>query len=160
MKLNKTLMVILLATQTLPAFAGHDGHGRKHLHSERERQHEHIKQGLKSGALTRGEADILWREQRELRQLERELRQDQRLKPWQRRYLLTRYSEHGKHIRALSQNDLYRHHPRKKSHKHHDDEDRSDRYGHYEHDAGKDDDVLLWATLGIMGVVLVDQLND
>jgi len=163
MRLNKPLMAFLVAIQTLPAFAahGHDGSGRDRLQNERERQHEYIRQGLKSGALTRREADILQREQRELRQLERELREDKRLKPWERRYLLGRSSELGEHIRALTHNELYRQHrPRKKSHERHYDEHHKDQRGDYGREVDKDDDVLLWATLGIMGVVLVEQLND
>lgn len=161
MRLKKTLIVLLLTAQSLPAFAGHghDHPGRDRLHDERAGLQHAFKHGLKSGALTRQEADILRQEQRELRQLERELSEDHRLMRWERRYLSERYAELGKHVRHLANNDHYRQrYPRNKSHEQHDDHG-DDEYDYSSHKVNSDEDILLWASLGIMGVVLVDQLN-
>lgn len=160
MRLKKTLMTILLAALPLPAMAGHGS-----LDKERERHHRAIEKGIRSGALTRQEARVLQREQRELHYLERELRGDGKFKKWERRYLQSRYAELGRHVRDLKQNKATR-----KRHHHgerHDPYRYDYRYGYQDtdRDAGhkkgaNDDEWLLWTGLGVMGVLLVDQLND
>ncbi len=158
MKLEKTLMTILLAALSLPAVAGHDSLDKAHEHHRRA-----IEKGIKSGALTRPEVRVLRHEQRELQYLERDLRSDGKLRKWERRYLQSRYAEFGGHVRELKQNKVTRKHHHKPGH--HDPYRYDHHYGYQDTDKhhkkdSNDDEWLMWTGLGVMGVLLIDQLND
>jgi len=95
--------VVLLAS--LPAAAGH-GHGR--IGDRLERQHQRIEQGIESGELTRREARKLYKQQRRIGNLARELRDDGRLTRKERRILQHRLDRASARIFALKHNNHQR----------------------------------------------------
>ena len=84
---------------------GHDGfRGRptygwdRSIDRRQEHQRERIVQGLRSGEVTRHEAQRLFAEQRDLRQQERAFRSDGVLSPWERREMHQDLNAAGRHI--------------------------------------------------------------
>jgi hypothetical protein len=90
--------VCLLAAA--PVYAGHGGGIGERL----ERQERRIEQGIRSGELTRREARALKREQRKLRSLVREFREDRLLGKRERRILTRKLDRASDNIYELKHN--------------------------------------------------------
>ena len=108
----KTLTITLLAASfgliaTVPAYAGH-GHSYDRLYDRMERQQERIEHGIDSRELTRKEAKILKKQQRRIRRLAREFREDGWLSKRERRILRRKLDRASEQIRELKHNDLNR----------------------------------------------------
>jgi hypothetical protein len=85
--LSKTLLISSLCLLTaLPVYA-HDAGRHAGIKDRMERQHARIEQGIDSGELTRKEVKVLKRQQREVRHLARDFRDDDRLCKKERRKL-------------------------------------------------------------------------
>lgn len=102
--MNKYVIIAALLT-SLAAFAGAEEHIQKaHPHPRRNqvarrehRQHDRIKQGVKSGELTKEEAKGLRSEQKEIREERREMMKDGHLSKEEHKELnqdLNKASEH------------------------------------------------------------------
>ena len=112
--LTKTLLTTSLCLfAATPVFAG-NGHGHGGIHQRMERQERRIEQGVRSGELTRLEARKLIRNQREIRHLARDFRDDGRLSRRERAILQDRLDVASAKIRAFKHNDRARptHHHR------------------------------------------------
>jgi CRISPR/Cas system-associated endoribonuclease Cas2 len=96
--LSKTIFFLLALGLAMPAFA------RVSLHDMGQNQMRRIQQGIYSGELTRGEARVLRREQRNIRQLKRRFLRDGRLSRGERRALRHRYTKASRHIYRLKHN--------------------------------------------------------
>ena len=87
--------VILIMTFAAPVFAGLKSHGvDRREHQQRQR----IKQGVKSGALTKDEARALAAEQKAIRAKEREMKSDGSLTREERKELHHDLNEASKNI--------------------------------------------------------------
>ncbi len=112
----KTLTKTLLAASfcliaTVPAYAGHghsNGHSHDRLIDRLERQHVRIEDGVESRELTRKEAKILKKQQRHIRQLAREFREDGWLSKKERRILRHKLDRSSRQIREFKHSDLNR----------------------------------------------------
>lgn len=112
----KTLTKTLLAASfcliaTVPAYAGHGhsyGHSNDRLVDRMERQHERIEDGIESSELTRKEAKILKKQQRRIRRLAREYREDGWLSKKERRLLRHKLDRSSQQIREFKHNELNR----------------------------------------------------
>jgi hypothetical protein len=82
----------------LDGHARHDVHERRKIDQRQHEQHERIAQGLRSGELTRREADRLMHEQREIRELERQFLADGHLSSRERGALHAELNEASRHI--------------------------------------------------------------
>ncbi|MEN8179924.1 MAG: hypothetical protein ABFS39_15090 [Pseudomonadota bacterium] len=108
----KTLTKTIIAASfclvaTVPAYAGH-GHFNDRLIDRMERQHERIEDGIQSRELTRKETKILKRQQRRIRRLVREFREDGWLSKKERRILRNKFDRASFKIREFKHNDLNR----------------------------------------------------
>ncbi len=110
--LNKTLMAVSLSLfVAVPAFASHgdDRPMKKHNIEQRlERQQQRIHQGVKDHQLTRKEAKLLRRQQRELRQLAHRFYKDGYLSKKERRVLDQELRHSSRLIKRLRHNELER----------------------------------------------------
>ena len=117
MNIFKTLMIVPMACLvSLPVYAhqyGHDGYSR--FDKRVERQHARIREGVKSGELTRKEAGKLRKQQKNIARHERKLSRDGDLTRHERRKLDRRQDKASKRIYRLKHNDVFRGH----HHKHH-----------------------------------------
>ncbi len=102
-QLSKALFVLLALGLALPAFAGNS------LYNIERSQMHRIQQGIYSGKLTRGEAVVLKREQRSIRQLKRRFLRNGHLSMGERRTLKNRYASASRHIYRLTHNRATRH---------------------------------------------------
>ena len=101
--LSKTIFVLLALGLAMPAFA------RTSLHDMEREQTRSIQQGIHSGELTRGEANVLRQEQHSIQQLERRYLRDGHLSRGERQTLMNRYAQAGRHIYQLKHNRQARH---------------------------------------------------
>lgn len=117
----------LLGMFALPAIAhDYDDHGRHDNRFEQrlDRQHWRIKQGIRSGELTRKEAKRLRRQQRRIDKLEHKFSRDGHIDRYERRVLRSKLDDASQRIYRFKHNDRYRgryndrHH---RSHRRHDD---------------------------------------
>jgi DNA-binding CsgD family transcriptional regulator len=115
-----TLIAITISLLTAaPAFAFHgDDYGMKHnrVYERLERQHHRIKVGVRKHQLTRKEARILKRHQRDIRYLLRLFSEDDHLSKRERRILERELSHSSRQIRRLKHNDLERYADRHQRH--------------------------------------------
>ncbi|MGD2083225.1 MAG: hypothetical protein PVF91_09675, partial [Chromatiales bacterium] len=87
----------------------HRGHGRfLYFNARSDRQQERIEQGIRSGALTREEAEKLLDQQRRLDRTMDRFAADGRLTAEERRILEDRYNRASDRIADLKHNDRYR----------------------------------------------------
>ncbi len=96
--LGKAVLILLALGLTMPAFA------RAPLHQKERIQMHRIQQGIYSGELTRGEARVLRKEQRNIRRLKKRFLRDGRLSKRERRTLRHRYKKASRHIYHLKHN--------------------------------------------------------
>jgi len=89
------VVLIVLATFIAPAFAGTDDPG---VNKRQHRQKDRIKQGVRSGELTKEEAKSLRGEQKAIRQKERAYKSDGTLTKDERKELHQELNESSKHI--------------------------------------------------------------
>ena len=113
MKTRKLLWTVpLLGMLAMPAIA-HDYHNHNRFENRFEqrldRQHARIKQGVRSGELTRKEAKLLRRQQRGIRQLLREFRDDGWLSKKERRILTKKLDRASRRIWEYKHNEFTRH---------------------------------------------------
>ncbi len=125
---NTLLTTAVCLFIALPVYAGHGGqghggqghgghgHGENRLLDRIDRQHERIKQGAKSGELTRKEVKILKRQQHKIRHLSRHFREDGYLGKKERRILRRKLDRASDNIRELKHNDVYRYAHRNRRH--------------------------------------------
>lgn len=105
--ITKTLVAISICLiASAPTYAGH---GKSRLLDRFERQHERIQNGIASGQLTRGEAKKLKKQQRGIRRLTREFREDGRLNKNERRILTAKLDKASNRIWKFKHNNHYRH---------------------------------------------------
>ncbi len=97
-RLSKILFVLLALGLAMPAFA------RTSLHNVERNQMHRIQQGVYSGALTKGEARVLRKEQRNILQLKRRFLRDGHFSRGERRTLKNRYANASRHIYRLKHN--------------------------------------------------------
>lgn len=95
---SKTLFVLLALGLAMPAFA------RTSLHDMQREQARSIQQGIHSGELTRAEVRVLRQEQSNIQKLERRYLRDRHLSRGERRTLMNRYTQAGRHIYRLKHN--------------------------------------------------------
>ncbi|MCP3669940.1 MAG: hypothetical protein GY814_05815 [Gammaproteobacteria bacterium] len=100
--LTGTLLFLLTLGLAMPAFA------RISLYDLEREQRWRIKEGVRSGELTRKESKTLHREQRNIRRLKRHFVRDGRISRHERRTLRKRYSRAGRHIYRLTHNQRTR----------------------------------------------------
>lgn len=100
--LSRTLLFLLALGLAMPAFA------RTSLYDLERRQMQRIQQGIHSGELTRKEARILRREQRDIRRMKRHFVRDGRISRHERRVLRKRYAKAGRHIYRFKHNSRTR----------------------------------------------------
>jgi hypothetical protein len=108
---SKTLVIagLLGLFASLPVFAAYaHTHNGKSIHQRLERQQQRIEQGIASGELTRKESKVLQRQQRKVRSLTREFRDDGRLSKKERRVLTRKLDKLSDKIWRLKHNDVYR----------------------------------------------------
>lgn len=110
--LNRTLIALSLSMfVAVPAFAAH-GYDRPlkrdNVFERLERQHHRIDQGVRHRQLTRKEAKILRRQQRDIRNLARLFYRDGHFSKKERRLLNRQLSESNQRIKRLKHNDLER----------------------------------------------------
>jgi hypothetical protein len=112
MKLMTGLVVIpLLAALSTPALADRgyrDDYRAQHFDQRFDRQHWRIKQGVKSGELTRKEARKLRKQQRRIDRLERRFSSDGYLDRRERRVLRKKQNRASERIYRYKHNDRYR----------------------------------------------------
>jgi len=96
--LTGTLLLILGLGLALPAFA------RSSLYDLERQQMRRIQQGIHSGQLTRKEAKVLRREQRDIRRLKRHFVRDGRVSRHERRVLRKRYARADRRIYRYKHN--------------------------------------------------------
>ncbi|MBT8440259.1 MAG: hypothetical protein KJO91_11070 [Gammaproteobacteria bacterium] len=117
MKILKTLMVLPIACLiSMPVFAhqyDHDGYSR--FDKRVDKQKSRIRQGVKSGELTRKEASKLRHQQKKIAKLERKLSRDGYLTRHERKKLNRRQNKASERIYRLKHNDQSRDH----GHQHH-----------------------------------------
>ena len=113
MKIRHTLWAIpLLGMLAVPAIAdGYRDHGYHDNRFEQrlDRQHLRIKQGVRSGELTRKEAKRLRKQHRRIVRLERKFSRDGHLSRQERRTLRQKLDAASDRIYRLKHNDRYRH---------------------------------------------------
>jgi len=123
MKILKTLMVLPIACLvSMPVFAHQYGdHGYSHFDKRVEKQKSRIREGVKSGELTRKEASKLRHQQKKIARLERKFRRDGYLTRHERKKLNRQQNKASERIYRLKHNDLSRNYGRKhhKSHRGH-----------------------------------------
>ncbi len=95
---SKILFVLLALGLAMPAFA------RTSLHDMERTQVRSIQQGIRSGELTKGEVRVLRQEQRSIQRLENRYLRDGHLSRGERRALMNRYVQAGRHIYQLKHN--------------------------------------------------------
>jgi len=96
--LTKTIFVLLALGLAMPAVA------RTSLYGVERSQMRSIQQGVRSGALTRGEAKVLHHEQRKISKLKRRFQRDGRFSRGERRTLKHKYASASRHIYRLKHN--------------------------------------------------------
>jgi uncharacterized protein HemX len=107
-RLNKTLMAITLSlAATAPAFAGHAERGDR-IGERLERQQNRIEHGIENRELTRKEARVLKQQQRKIRRLAREFRDDGRLSKKERRILRAKLDRASERIWEFKHSDRSR----------------------------------------------------
>lgn len=133
MKLRITLWAIpLLGMLAAPAIAARgydDDHRQNRIEQRIDRQHQRIKQGVRSGELTRKETKRLRKQHRSIVKLERRLSWDGHLGRHDRRTLHRKLDAASEWIYRLKHNDRYRdgragHHKPYRSHERHSDDTR------------------------------------
>jgi hypothetical protein len=97
-----SLLILLALGLTMPVFA------RGSLYDMQREQRWRIKEGIHSGELTRKEARVLRREQRNIRRMKRHFVRDGRISRHERRVLKRRYARAGRHIYRLKHNNRTR----------------------------------------------------
>jgi len=128
---SKLLAVAALSGLMLAApavMADRDGSRFEH---RADRQQARIEHGVRNGSLTRKEAKILRRDQRELARMERRFAKDGRLDKHERKVLKREYRDASQRIRHFKHDDDYRH-KHKYTYKHKDRYRVDDRY--WDHD--------------------------
>lgn len=112
MNIFKTLMIVPLACLvSMPVAShqyGHDGYSR--YDKRVERQQSRIRQGVKSGELTRKEAKKLRSQQKKIAKLERKFSKDGHLSRHERKKLERHQDKASKRIYRLKHNDDIRGH--------------------------------------------------
>lgn len=96
--ITRTVLLLLALGLAVPAFA------RAPLYGEERNQMRRIQQGIYSGELTRGEARVLRKEQRNIRRLKKRFLRDGRLSKHERRTLRYRYKKASRNIYRLKHN--------------------------------------------------------
>jgi len=126
MNMFKTLMVVPLACLiSMPVFAhsyGYEGYSR--FDKRAERQHSRIRQGVKSGELTRKEAGKLRGQQKKIARMERRFKSDGDFTRHERKKLERHQDKASKRIYRLKHNDVdrgrhHKHHKHQQSHRGH-----------------------------------------
>lgn len=109
MKTFTTLSLLpLLATMSFPALAHYDHDGYSKFDQRIERQHKRIKQGVRSGELTKKEAKKLRQQHRHIKKLNRKFAQDGHLNRYERKTLRRELDLASKRIYRLKHNDRAR----------------------------------------------------
>ena len=112
MKIRTTLWVIpllgMLAAPAIAARAYDEHHRDSRIEQRLDRQHQRIKQGVRSGELTHREADRLRRQHRQILRLERRLSRDGHLGRHDRRTLHRELDAASGRIYRLKHNDRFR----------------------------------------------------
>jgi hypothetical protein len=138
MKTQNTLWaVVFLAMLITPAWADrnhYDGHYDNRFEQRQDRQHWRIKQGIRSGELTRKEAKRLHRQQRRLEKLANRFADDGYLDRQERRELRRRLNAASDRIYRLKHNDRYRF-DRKRRHERYSDYNHEGYLGRKHHDS-------------------------
>jgi hypothetical protein len=117
MNILKTLAVTpLLVLLAAPAMA-HPKHADNGVRERIERQEMRIKQGVRSGQLTRHEAKRLKHNQRDVSLLYKQLRRDGRLDRLDRKLLRRELDRNGKLIKRLKHNQREAYRNRSKHHR-------------------------------------------
>ena len=128
MKIQKTLWtVVFLGMLTMPAWADrdhYDGYYDNRFEQRQDRQHRRIQKGIRSGELTRKEAQRLRKQQRRIEKMADRFTYDGYLDRRERRELKRRLNAASDRIYRLKHNDRYRF-DRKRRH---------DRYSGYNRD--------------------------
>jgi len=107
--LTKSLFAVaMVLVISAPVYAGHNERGGD-VRDRLERQHSRIEHGIDSGKLTRKEAKVLKRQQRETRHLYRDFRDDGRLTKHERRKLDRQLDRNSDRIWDLKHNARSRH---------------------------------------------------
>ena len=96
--ISRAILVLLAFGLSMPAFA------RAPLYDHERSQMRRIQQGIYSGELTRGEARVLRKEQRNIRRLKKRFLRDGRLSKRERRTLRYRYKKASLNIYRLKHN--------------------------------------------------------
>ena len=111
MKLFKTLVTVPLACLlAMPVYAHHPDEGYARYDKRVERQQSRIRQGIKSGELTRQEAKQLRQQQRKIAKLARKFNRDGYLSRHEKRKLEKKQDKASKRIYRLKHNDQYKRH--------------------------------------------------
>ena len=128
-RINAFWALPLLGVLAMPAMAGDDyddGYRTNRLEKRLNRQHWRIKQGVRSGELTRKEAKRLRKQHRYIAELAHSFRSDGHLTRYERRTLRSELNTASDRIYRLKHNDRYRD-------QHHRGHHKSDRYGHHDY---------------------------
>ncbi len=112
MKVSKAIWLIpLLGTLAMPAFADRDyddDYRYSRIEHRLDRQHYRIKDGVRSGELTRKEARRLRKQQRHIAKMERRFSRDGHLDRQERRTLRRELDDASDRIYRYKHNDRYR----------------------------------------------------
>ena len=136
MKIKLALIIVpLLGILATPAMAGHrhqDGYDR--FDRRLDRQHHRIKQGVRSGELTRIEARKLRKQHRRIVRLKYRYMDDGYLSHYERRKLTRKLDKASRRIHRLKHNQYVRYYPQGRRHiKHHRDYDAKARHHKVDH---------------------------
>ncbi|MCP4283953.1 MAG: hypothetical protein GY792_05820 [Gammaproteobacteria bacterium] len=110
-RINALWALPLLGMLAMPAMAGNDyddGYHSNRVEKRLDRQHWQIKEGVRSGELTRKEAKRLRKQNRHIAELEHSFWRDGHLSRYERRTLHSELNAASDRIYRLKHNDRYR----------------------------------------------------
>lgn len=111
MKLFKTLLTAALVCMlAMPVYAHHQDEGYARYDKRVERQQSRIRQGIKSGELTRKEAAQLRQQQKKIAKLARKFNRDGYLSRHEKKKLEKKQDKASNRIYRLKYNDQYKRH--------------------------------------------------
>jgi hypothetical protein len=116
-------LLVMLVTPAIADRFYDDDYRNNRFEQRLDRQHWRIKQGIRSGELTRKEVKRLRKQQRQIAKAERRFSRDGYLDPRERRHLRRKLDDASDRIYRLKHNDRYRGWYR----------DHYGRYGNYSH---------------------------
>jgi Skp family chaperone for outer membrane proteins len=115
MKVYTTLFLLpLIAAISSPAIAHYEHDGYSKFDQRIERQQQRIKQGVRTGELTKKEIKKLRKQQRHIKKLNRQFEKDGHLSHYERKTLKRKLNLASKRIYRLKHNDRYRRYDRAK----------------------------------------------